>query len=171
MRLRSDMCFSPSDNADPGDDEYRRARWCSVAWNAANCHDCHQTRLYSYSPPPPTSQIPVGMPAARGSFRFGPVRSTSGALWGGTQSWYARAGLLHWGISPVPTKRQKQLALSCLYSHHPQRKRKRALRALLSVYLSCVCCFLANEPNETSACRREASALTVQCLPRHSLDD
>ena len=37
-----------------------------------------------------------------------------------------------------------------------------------SVYLSCVCCFLANKPKETPACRREAAALTVQCIRRKS---
>ena len=47
-------------------------------------------------------------------------------------------------------------------AHRLQRKRRRALRALLSVYLSCVSCFLANKPKETPACRREPPALTVQ---------
>ena len=37
------------------------------------------------------------------------------------------------------------------------------MRALLSVYLSCVCCFLANKSKEASTCRREtfSFALTV----------
>ena len=54
---------------------------------------------------------------------------------------------------------------------HKEKGGARTLRALLSVYLSCVCCFLANKSNETSTCRRETSVLTMQYLPRHSLDD
>ena len=45
------------------------------------------------------------------------------------------------------------------------------IRALFSVYLSGMCCFLADISKKVSACRRGAAVLTVKCLPWKGLDD
>ena len=59
------------------------------------------------------------------------------------------------------------LVYTSLYSHHPQKKRRRALRALFPAKsLKLRGLFLANKSKEASTCRREAAALAVRCLPR-----
>ena len=56
----------------------------------------------------------------------------------------------------------------------PTIHKKKAARAESSLHcqISPVrAVFFANESKEASTCRREAAALTVRCLPRHSHDD
>ena len=56
---------------------------------------------------------------------------------------------------------------SLVYTPTIHKKRRRALRALFSdKSLQVRGLFLVNKSKEASTCRREAAALTVQCLPR-----
>ena len=60
---------------------------------------------------------------------------------------------------------------SLVYTPTTHKTRRRALRALFSdKSLQVRGLFLVNKSKEASTCRREAAALTVQWLPRDSLD-
>ena len=118
-------------------------------------------------------KIPVRMPSLfadeeRGAGFFSSYCYPSPSLFFPFSSLVLGLGFLFWvwriGVSfPSPFfLRHGILVLSCLVH---KGKKGPALTAILSVYLPCVCFELAKKPKETPTCRREASALTVECSP------